>query len=337
MRYSLCKAPILLAGRVRTIGEKSSLEQLLDRRLVLITGKGGVGKTTVSAALALVAARSGKRTVICEIEGPSAVGPLLGGRAASHAPMPIGDGVHLAVLSADDGLRAYLADKIRLPGIVDLVFKQQAVSRFFRAAPAFAEMGLLYAIHRLLEERDSKGQPRWDNVIVDLPASGHAVGMLEAPFIGKKIFLAGPVRTLCESMESMLLDQELTTCAVVTLPEELPVNEALELAAKLRERGLLVETVLANAVEREALEPEERAVVERLRSLSPRPILEGAAVAARRAARGREVLGNLAAGLRKSPVPLSFRLERGRDLVRAIATELEAAIKHPAPAAGNQL
>jgi len=313
------------------------LEQLLDKRLVLITGKGGVGKSTVAAALALVAARSGKRSLVCEIEGPSAVAPLLGGGAASHAPTPIGEGVHLSVLSADDGLRAYLSDKIRLPGVVDLVFKQPAVSRFFRAAPAFAEMGLLYAISKLLEEKDKSGRHRWDNVIVDLPASGHAVGMLEAPFIGKKIFLAGPVRGLCESMEEMLLDHALTACAVVTLPEELPVNEALELSTRLRSRGLRVETVLANAVESVPMDAEERELVERLRTAAHRPILEGAAVADRRAVRGSAVLGRLATGLREAPVSLPFRLERGKELVRAIAADLERAVSSPAPSAENQL
>ncbi len=292
----------------------------------------------MAAALALVASRAGKRAVVCEIEGPSAVSRLLGiGGAESHAPQPIGDGVHLAVLTADDGLRSYLSDKIRLSGVVDLVFKQPAVGRFFRAAPAFAEMGLLYAISKLVDQKDEAGRPRWDHVIVDLPASGHAIGMLEAPFIGKRIFLAGPVRTLCESMERMLLDHSLSTCAVVTLPEELPVNEALELAARLRGRGLRVEAVLANAVESPALSPEEEAIVERLRAAAPRPILEGAAVAARRAARGSAILGRLAAGLRKAPVPIPFRQERGRELVKAIAEELEASAKPPAMPAGNQL
>ncbi|AKU92036.1 ArsA family ATPase [Vulgatibacter incomptus] len=309
------------------------MEHLLDRRLVLVTGKGGVGKSTVSAALALVAARAGKRAVVCEIEGPSAVAPLLGATGHGHAPRPIGEGVELAVLTAEEGLRSYLADRIRLPGIVDLVFKQPAVSKFFRAAPAFAEMGILYSISKLLDEKDARGRPAWDHVIVDLPASGHAVGMLEAPFIGKRIFLAGPVRHLCESMERMLLDHDLATCAVVTLPEELPVNEALELAAKLRDRGLRVEAVLANAVESEPLEPEEHALVEKLRALEHRPLLEGVAVAARRAARGRAILGRLTKGLRKAPVPISFRLERGRELVKAIAQELETA----ATPAGNRL
>lgn len=306
-------------------GEGGSLERLLDRRLVLVTGKGGVGKTTVAAALAVAAARAGRRAVVCEIEGPSAVAPLLGGGEDSHAPRAIGEGVHLAVLTAEDGLRAYLGDKIRLSGIVDLVFKQPAVSRFFRAAPAFAEMGLLYAISKLVDEKEKDGRPRWDHVIVDLPASGHAVGMLDAPFVGKRIFLAGPVRALCDSMERMLTDHDLTTCAVVTLPEELPMNEALELAATLRGRGLRVEAVLANAVETEPLSPEERELVERLGALESRPILEGAATAARRAARGRAILGRLAQRLPRTPVPIPFRLERGRELVRAIARELEAA------------
>lgn len=238
-----------------------TLDDLLQRRLVLVTGKGGVGKTTLSAALASVASQRGKRVVVCEVDGPSQVAPLFGADTGTHEPRQVGDGVFLAVLSPEAGIRAYLGDRIRLPGIVDRVFKQPAVAKFFRAAPAFSEMGVLYSIGRLLEERDG-GRPRWDHVIVDLPASGHAVGMLEAPFVGKRIFRAGPVRALCESVEQFLLDHELSTCAVVTLPEELPVNEAMELAVQLRGRGLRVEAILANAVEAGALTPEETSLVE---------------------------------------------------------------------------
>lgn len=298
-----------------------------------MTGKGGVGKSTLSAALALVAARAGKRVVVCEVEGPSAVAPLLGEAKAEAGgpPQPIGHGVHLAVLHPEQGIKAWLAEKIRVPGILDLVFKQPVVGRFFRAAPAFSEMGVLYAISRLLDERDERGRPRWDHVIVDLPASGHAVGMLEAPFVGKRIFAGGPVRALCESIERILLDHELATCAVVTLPEELPVNEALELSEKLRARGLHVDAVVANAVEREALDPEERALLERLRDAArQQPLIEGAIEAAKRAARSSETLRRLEEGIRKAPVPISYRLERGPDLIREVADELERAGAAPA-------
>lgn len=291
-----------------------------------MTGKGGVGKSTLSAALALVAARAGKRVVVCEIEGPSAVAPLLGAArvTSGEPPRPIGEGVHLAVLCPEEGIKSYLADKIHVPGIIDLVFKQPVVSRFFRAAPAFSEMGVLYAISRLLDEREG-GRPKWDHVIVDLPASGHAVGMLEAPFVGKRIFVAGPVRALCESIEKILVDHELATCAVVTLPEELPVNEALELSDKLRQRGLRVEAVLANAVEDDGLAPGEREALERAQRHGEQPLIEGAIAAARRAARGSETLRRLADEMRTAPVPISYRLERGRALVREIADELERA------------
>lgn len=303
------------------------IERLLDRRLVLVTGKGGVGKSTLSAALALVAARAGKRVVVCEVEGPSAVAPLLGTAEirSGQPPRPIGEGVHLAVLCPEEGIKRYLADKIRVPGVVELVFKQPVVSRFFRAAPAFSEMGVLYTISQLLDERDAAGRPRWDHVIVDLPASGHAVGMLEAPFVGKRIFLAGPVRALCESIERMLIDHDLATCAVVTLPEELPVNEALELSAKLRERGLHVEAVLANAVEEEALAPRERELLEKIQKAAKQPLVEGAISAAKRAAQGSATLRRLQEGIRTAPIPISYRLARGRELVREIADELERA------------
>lgn len=307
------------------------IRKLLDRRLILVTGKGGVGKTTVSAALALVASRAGKKVVVCEVEGPSAVAPLMGAKAGGHEPRPIGQGVHLAVLSPEEGIRNYLADKIKVPGLIDLVFKQPVVSRFFRAAPAFSEMGVLYAISRLLEET-SGGKPKWDHVIVDLPASGHAVGMLEAPFIGKKIFVTGPVRALCDSIEKILVDHELATCAVVTLPEELPVNEALELSEKLKKRGLHVEGVIANAVEDGPLDPAEKTLVERLHRARSQPLLEAALAAARRATRADDILRRLEEGIRSPPTPISFRLERGGDLIERIATELED-LRSPGPSA----
>lgn len=310
------------------------IQELLDRRLILVTGKGGVGKTTVSTALALVASRAGKKVVVCEVEGPSAVAPLLGSREGGHEPRPIGQGIHLAVLCPEEGIRTYLAEKIRVPGLVDLVFKQQVVSRFFRAAPAFAEMGVLYAISRLLEATEG-GRPKWDHVIVDLPASGHAVGMLEAPFIGKKIFVTGPVRALCESIEKILIDHRLSACAVVTLPEELPVNEALELSERLKKRGLHVQGVIANAVEGRPLDPREEELVERLHLARSQPFLEAALSAAKRAGRASETLGRLRDGIRTEPLPISFRLERGGDLVREIAAELEGHRPIPGPESGQ--
>src|SRR5690606_23974835 len=121
--------------------------------------------------------------------------PLFETGPLSHEPRTVVDGIALAALSDERGIRAYLSERIRVPGVVDLVFKQPPVARFFRAAPAFSEMGVLYAILRLLEREG------WDQVIVDLPASGHALGLLDAPSEGKKIFRAGPVRALCESVE----------------------------------------------------------------------------------------------------------------------------------------
>src|SRR5690606_11173195 len=140
---------------------------------------------------------------------------------------------------------------------VELVVKQPPVAKFFRAAPAFSEMGVLYAITRLLESKEG-GRP-WDHVIVDLPASGHALSMLEAPFEGKRIFRGGPVRALCESVEGILLDRGTTACAVVTLPEELPATEEVDLASKLEDRGFGLGARVANAVETTARNREQEA------------------------------------------------------------------------------
>lgn len=301
-----------------------SFNELLQRRLILLTGKGGVGKTTLAASLAMAAERRQKRVALCEIGGPSQLAPLFGAAEVEHEPRSVRDGIALSVLSPERGIRAYLSERIRIPGVVDLVFKQPAVAKFFRAAPAFSEMGALYAIVRLLERGG------WDHVIVDLPASGHALGMLEAPFEGKRIFRGGPVRALCESVEQVLLDARTTATAVVTLAEELPATEAADLAENLRSRGFPVGAVVVNARQRAPLEGEESAALARFEAEDEfRPLAEAARTASARAARGAAIVEKLAARLGETPLSLSFHPENGMRLLGLLADEMEAQMLPP--------
>lgn len=306
-------------GRPRAVANRRvavGFDELLLRRLLLLTGKGGVGKTTVAAALAVASARRGKRVVLCEVEGANQLGPLFETGPLSHEPRTVVDGIALAALSDERGIRAYLSERIRVPGVVDLVFKQPPVARFFRAAPAFSEMGVLYAILRLLEREG------WDQVIVDLPASGHALGLLDAPSEGKKIFRAGPVRALCESVEKVLLDPATTAHVVVTLPEELPATEAAELASQLEARGFPLEAVVVNARERAPLADGEAAVLEGLETPAFRPLIEAARAGAARADRGDGIVRKLGERLARPPLSLSFHPAGGARLVDRLADEM---------------
>lgn len=313
--------PFAVASRRVAVG----FDELLQRRLLLLTGKGGVGKTTVAAALACAAARQGKRVVLCEVQGSNQIGPLFEAGPIGHEPRQVAEGISLAALSDERGIRAYLSERIRIPGVVDLVFKQAPVARFFRAAPAFSEMGLLYAVVRLLEQKD-----RWDLVIVDLPASGHALGLLDAPAQGKKVFRGGPVRALCEAVEEVLLDPTTTAHIVVTLPEELPAAEAAELAAQIEARAFPLAAVIVNARERAPLDDEAAAAIDALEDPALLPLREAARGGSARAARGQRIVADLETRLSRPPLSLSFHPERGARLVGRLADEMQADVA-PSP------
>ena len=122
------------------------ISELLARRLVLVTGKGGVGKSTVAAALALVAARRGKRVVVCEVDEPSAIAPLLGAKAPGHAPSAAAHGVHLALLSPDAGLSALDFILIAIPLVVAAPIVEELVFRGVLYRYLRGGLGVLLAV-----------------------------------------------------------------------------------------------------------------------------------------------------------------------------------------------
>ena len=212
------------------------IESLLGRRLVIVTGKGGVGKSTVSAALALLAARSGKRVLVCEVNAQERVAPLLGAPPSGSEIREAIPRVFTVDVTPHDAMRQYGLMVLRFKTIYDAVFENRLVRYFLRVIPGLAELVMLGKI--LWEAKsEERGAPRWDLVIVDAPATGHAVQLLRVPQTLLDTVPAGPLRSDATWMQELLVDPVRTALAIVTLPEEMPVNEAIELDAQVR--GLL--------------------------------------------------------------------------------------------------
>lgn len=207
---------------------------LLDRRLVVVTGKGGVGKSTVAAALATLAARRGKRVLVAEVDARERVAPMLGGRPSGPVVRLVLPNISTVNVDPRHALEEYALMVVKVRAIYQAVFENRVVRFFLRAVPSLAETLMLGKI--LHEARsESGGKPRWDLVIVDAPATGHAVQLLGVPKALLDTVPAGPLRRDAEWMQALLTDPARTSVVLVSLPEEMPVSETVELDAQVRD------------------------------------------------------------------------------------------------------
>ncbi len=197
-------------------------------RALLLTGKGGVGKTTVAAAIAVDAARGGGRPLVVELGEHPSLPSLFGAGPIGHEPRAIGHGVAAVALDVDRAVVDYLTSQLRFRALARALASTRALSRFLRAAPAVAEIATFHALERLVANE------RWDPVIVDLDATGHARMLLELPRVLDGLLGDGPLHRLLGRSSRWLGDEARTCLYLVTTPEELPVEETEELCAWLR-------------------------------------------------------------------------------------------------------
>jgi anion-transporting ArsA/GET3 family ATPase len=230
-----------------------------DRRLVVVTGKGGTGKSTVAAALAVLGVRAGKRVLVAEVNATERVAPLLGAPPAGTAIREARPGLFTVNVTPPAALREYGLQVVRFQAIYDAVFENRLVRHFLRVVPGLGE---LVTLGKILHEAraEERGRPRWDQVIVDAPATGHAVQLLRVPGAMLGMVPPGPLRADAQWMQAWLLDPARTAALLVTLPEEMPVTEAIELEAQLRLKvGLETAAVLVNAMPAPRFTPEQAA------------------------------------------------------------------------------
>ncbi len=197
-------------------------------RFRIVTGKGGVGKTTVATALALAEAERGRTTLLAEVNGRDKVTALLGAKPVGAEMREVLENLHVVDMNPRAAMREYALIVFRFEAVYNTVFENRLVRRFLRLIPSLGELVMLGKIWYHEQERTGE-RPRFDVIVLDAPSTGHALAMLKAPAIVERTVPPGPLRDITRDLQALLTDRERTVLHVVTTPEEMPVNEAIEI------------------------------------------------------------------------------------------------------------
>jgi anion-transporting ArsA/GET3 family ATPase len=202
---------------------------LTEQRLWVVSGKGGVGKSTISAALALASAKAGRRTLACEINVKERISVFLQRPEVGPHVTEIDPNLWLVNVQPQEAMREYALMVLKFQTIYKAVFENRVVRYFLRFVPSLQELVILGKILFHLQERAPDGRYRWDRVVMDAPATGHALSFLSVPQVLLDTVPAGPMAREAEKMRDLLVDPSVTAPLLVSLPEEMPINETLEL------------------------------------------------------------------------------------------------------------
>jgi len=250
VRSSLGRPDRSSLGYASLRAERLAARPLESRRLVIVTGKGGTGKTAVAAALALGAAATGRRVLVAAVDPDARLAALLGPRPAplGYEPARVRENVWVCHIEPFEALGEYLGLQLRTRRLVDPVLRQRAFRQLLLASPGWRELITLGKVWHLEQLRDG-ARPRYDLIVVDAPATGHGLAFLNVPRVVASAVRTGPLRHQTERVEALIEDHARTLLLPVALAEELPVRETVELVTRARELGVALDRVVVNAVQ----------------------------------------------------------------------------------------
>ena len=337
----LAPGPCLPARlRARVSLGRMLLDDLLSRRLVVLTGKGGTGKSVVGTALALAACARGKRVLLVEIDAPLEASRYLGAAPVGGREAQIRPGLFAVNMDPAAVMDEYVRETARVDLIARKILENPVYHRFFAAAPGLPELMVLGKIMVLEEQRASRfsSRPRYDLIVVDAPATGHGISFLKVPVAASQAVPVGPVGHNARRILSMLRDAERTALVLVAVPEEMAAVEAQELhRAAVDELGMEPAVLVLNQCHERRFRREEEAEILRLAAENAdgrlvRGVgLRAALSAARRHLRRRKLTQFYQTRLRRAiPLPLVslpylFDEDLGPSSIERLAQRLEAA------------
>lgn len=255
----------------RELQSNGSLDELLKRRLLIHTGKGGVGRSVLTASIARLAAAQGKRVLICEVNAKERMSSLLGGdKPESFSTLDEiwqpQENIWAVNIRPWPGMKEYVTEVLRMRLVFNLVFENGVMRYFLRAIPGLQELVFMGKAWFHVTQTLPDGSPRFDLVIVDAPATGHGIAMLRIPEVILDVAPPGPMHTAAERIRDLLHDPQKTWVNLVTLPEEMPVNETIELYSKVTDMlGLSVGCTWVNQCPERLCSPEQWELFQALR------------------------------------------------------------------------
>jgi anion-transporting ArsA/GET3 family ATPase len=297
--------------------------------LVIVTGKGGVGKTTVSVALGMRAAAEGKRTIVCEVAAQENASRMFEHTTVGFHEVELEENLWSISIDPDESMREYVLLQLKVRAMRDMLFRSRIFNYLAAATPGLKELVTIGKIWELAQlDRKVKSGSKYDTVIVDAPATGHGVGFLQTPRTFANIARVGPIHSQAQTLDNFITDHENTGVAIVALPEEMPVNESAALEHDLvNEVGVAVDRVYMNGLYPERFSKEE---AERLAALAAAE--DGAPRAAARAAlsefgRARSQRAQLARLRRRAQAPVKtlpflFEPDLGPEAARRLSRRL---------------
>jgi anion-transporting ArsA/GET3 family ATPase len=224
------------------------VQNLLDPRLLIVTGKGGVGKSTAAAAIAVAAAATGRKTCLVEVEGRQTFSRLFSTQSWDFDEREFRPGLWGLSIDPEASLREYLAMFYGAKRLSRIVTNSSAVEFATTAAPGIKDVLLVGKAKEMERRREPDGRFTYDLIVLDAPPTGRIVNFLRAPDATTELVNIGPIREQAQTVIDMLLDPARTHLLLVTLLEEMPVQETVESAAALTELGVTLGPVLVNRV-----------------------------------------------------------------------------------------